>query len=385
MLFSKKKKMKYDTHISFEEKINSIESSEVKQQSYVVDLCEQMVEASKEYEEASKEYQLVTKYLNDVEIIEKFPKEELKELREAAGNVAKLTRDRNLLMNVESKITETQFEQMQGMEAEIPDAIKRLKKNEEYLDVVSKDMKYLEGEKTEWDIMKEDCAKEQKKLRTVSIVLLILFALALAIIAITSYYYIFDTQLTLVILAFFTVLIGTGITIKYQNCTSNIRKSELSKNKAITLENRVKIKYVNTKNAVDYACEKYHVKNSNDLNNIYEEYMKTVRDKERYKITNDRLEHYTKDLLFLLNKHNIYNTKDWMTHANAIVDKKEMVELKHELFVRRQKLRDTMEYNMGVISDLKKEVSERKKEFSGYSKQIDGILSQIDRLELEFK
>ena len=267
MLFSKKKKMKYDTHISFEEKINSIESSEVKQQSYVVDLCEQMVEASKEYEEASKEYQLVTKYLNDVEIIEKFPKEELKELREAAGNVAKLTRDRNLLMNVESKITETQFEQMQGMEAEIPDAIKRLKKNEEYLDVVSKDMKYLEGEKTEWEIMKEDCAKEQKKLRTVSIVLLILFALALAVIAITSYYYIFDTQLTLVILAFFTVLIGTGITIKYQNCTSNIRKSELSKNKAITLENRVKIKYVNTKNAVDYACEKYHVKNSNDFLN----------------------------------------------------------------------------------------------------------------------
>lgn len=74
-----------------------------------------------------------------------------------------------------------------------------------------------------------------------------------------------------------------------------------------------------------------------------------------------------------------------MTHANAIVDKKEMVELKHGLFVRRQKLRDTMEYNMGVISDLKKEVSERKKEFSGYSKQIDGILNQIDRLELEFK
>ena len=113
--------------------------------------------------------------------------------------------------------------------------------------------------------------------------------LPLAVIAITSYYYIFDTQLTLVILAFFTVLIGTGITIKYQNCTSNIRKSELSKNKAITLENRVKIKYVNTKNAVDYACEKYHVKNSNDLNNIYEEYMKTVRDKERYKITNGQI------------------------------------------------------------------------------------------------
>ena len=81
----------------------------------------------------------------------------------------------------------------------------------------------------------------------------------------------------------------------------------------------------------------------------------------------------------------LYDAKVWINHTDALLDAREMVELKHGLFVRRQKQRDTMEYNMGVISDLKKEVSERKKEFSGYSKQIDGILNQIDRLELEFK
>lgn len=382
MFFTKKKKIKYDTKTSFEEKIKSIEISEAKQQSYIIELCEQMVDASKEYGEIKAEYDLVTRYLKDVEILEDFPEDEVKELHEAASSVWQLTRDRNDYLQSESKITESQFAQMQELEDEIPAAIKRLKHNESYLDVVSRDMRYLEGEKTTWEINKKDSLHKQSQLRKVSVLLVVLLAIALSVLCILSMMMKFDTKLVLVVMLFFAVAIASYVIIKYQDCTEEIKKSDVSRNKAITLENRVKLKYVNTKNAVDYACEKYHVKNSYELNYMFEEYMNAVRERERFKVNSERLEYYNKELLFLLTKHDIYDIKSWMKRANAIIDKKEMVEVKHNLLVRRQKLREQMEYNLNIISNNKEEVTERKKEFTGYSKQIDGILNQIDKLEL---
>ncbi len=56
--------------------------------------------------------------------------------------------------------------------------------------------------------------------------------------------------------------------------------------------NKIKFKYVNTKNAVDYACEKYHVHNSKELTYIWEQYQdagavkrKISSDKRKLKIT----------------------------------------------------------------------------------------------------
>ena len=46
------------------------------------------------------------------------------------------------------------YAQMQQLEDEIPRAIKRLEKNESSLDVINKDLRYLEGEKVQFDI---DC------------------------------------------------------------------------------------------------------------------------------------------------------------------------------------------------------------------------------------
>ena len=78
MAFFKKKKKSDDLN-GFEERIRSIELSEPKKNEYyVVNLCEQMIDASKEYESAKKEYDLVTNYLSDIQMIEDFPEEERK-------------------------------------------------------------------------------------------------------------------------------------------------------------------------------------------------------------------------------------------------------------------------------------------------------------------
>ena len=66
------------------------QSDAVQAKNYVVDLCKQMIQASKDIEDNRSEYQLVTKYLNDIQIIEDLTDEEKKPIAECASHVCKL-------------------------------------------------------------------------------------------------------------------------------------------------------------------------------------------------------------------------------------------------------------------------------------------------------
>ena len=382
MAFFRKKKKSEEVNDGFEERIRSIELTEPKKNEYyLVNLCEQMIDASKEYESAKKDYDLVTNYLSDIQMIEDFPEDERKELNEIAGRIYNLTRERNEFLQTENKISDAQFLQMQEVEEEMPAALNRFKKNEDYLEVVKKDLRYVEGEKTEWEIVRQECVREQRQLRQISVMMLVLFVLALILLVLVANIVEIDTQLVMVILSFLAVAMGAYVMIKYQDCSREIKKSDNCKNRAIVLENRLKLKYVNTKNAVDYACERFHVKNAYELSYIYEEYLEAVKQREKFRTNNDQLEYYNKELIYTLEKQMLYDAKVWLNYTNAIIDSREMVELKHELITRRQKLRTRIEYNTNVMDNTKKELLKSKKRLDEPSAQIDQIINKIEQLK----
>ena len=382
MAFFRKKKKSGEVNDGFEERIRSIELTEPKKNEYyLVNLCEQMIDASKEYESAKKEYDLVTNYLSDIQMIEDFPEDERKELNEIAGRIYNLTRERNEFLQTENKISDAQFLQMQEVEEEMPAALNRFKKNEDYLEVVKKDLRYVEGEKTEWEIVRQECVREQRQLRQISVMMLVLFVLALILLVLVANIVEIDTQLVMVILSFLAVAMGAYVMIKYQDCSREIKKSDNCKNRAIVLENRLKLKYVNTKNAVDYACERFHVKNAYELSYIYEEYLEAVKQREKFRTNNDQLEYYNNELIYTLEKQMLYDAKVWLNYTNAIIDSREMVELKHELITRRQKLRTRIEYNTNVMDNTKKELLKSKKRLDEPSAQIDQIINKIEQLK----
>lgn len=383
MFFSKKKKKRVQEQEHFEENIRSIEKNEQeKSQFYIVELCEQMVEASKTYEETKKEYDRVTNYLNDVQIIEDYPEEERGELVEVAANISALNQERSDYLKSESRISDEQYFQMQEIESEMPAALKRFESNEKYLETVKRDLKYIEGEKTEWEIVRSECILEQKQLRKIAVLMFILSVLCIILVFLSSMIAEIDTQLGMIVIAFAAVVVGAYVFLKYQDCAKEIKKSELCQNRAIVLENRVKFKYVNTKNAVDYACQKYHVKNSYELRYLYEQYIETVREQEKIKRTNSQLEMYQKDLLAMLAKHNLYEAKTWLLNTDAIVDRREMVEVKHELLERRKNLRSRMEYNIGIVSNLKNEILDHMDEAKEYAPQVERILIRMNQLNM---
>lgn len=355
-------------------------SDEAQAKRYVIDLCEQMIAASRELEDARSEYDLVTYYLTDIQIIEELTEAERAPILDCAMHVAKLDRERNEFLKTKRKLTETQFAQMQEEEDNLPGIIRRLRDNERYMDAVKKDLTYLEGQKLQWAILRNESVQAQKNLGRAARYLLVLTATVFAMILVGAWYFQFDSALPLTIAAFVAVLAGTYVLVRYQDAAKDIRRADVNRNHAISLENHVKIKFVNIKNAVDYTCEKYHARNSQELEYVFEQYQDEAREKEKFRKTSDDLDYYSKSLVQYLTRLRMYDARVWINHANAIVDSREMVELKHNLIERRQKLRARMEYQIQIISDMKKEARRNIDRIGNCGPQIESIIRKIESI-----
>ena len=341
---------------------------------YVVDLCKQMIQASKDIEDSKSEYQLVTNYLTDIQILEDLTDAERKPILECATQVAKLEKQRTDFLKTKRRLTDTQFAQMQEEEENLPGVIRRLKANEADLDAIKRNMAYLEGKKLEWSMQRSDSAKVQKVTRTAACYLLAVFITLFAFVGILSWYLNRDLQLVFTIMGFAAVGAGAFILIRYQDSTREIRQADVNRNQAITLEN-----------PVDFICEKYHVRNAKELEFLYGQYQEEAREKETFRKTSDDLDYYTQNLLQYLTRLRMYDTRVWLTHANALVDSREMVELKHELLTRRQKLRARMEYSVGSIHEMKGEALKNMSKLGNNAYQLEQIIRKIEAMNPVFK
>ena len=197
---------------------------------------------------------------------------------------------------------------------------------------------------------------------------------------ILSWYLNRDLQLVFTIMGFAAVGAGAFILIRYQDSTREIRQADVNRNQAITLENRVKIRYVNTKNAVDFICEKYHVRNGKELEYIWECYMDAVKQKEKFEQNSDDIDYFNNRMIRELSAYRLYDSRVWIPQAAALIDHKEMVEITHNLVMRRQKLRSRMEYNAGILKEQRTEVAKFMEEMPEMRPQIQDILDSVDRL-----
>lgn len=385
MFFWKRNKKEKNFEKKFEELDTTVLSERdykdaKKIEQYVVERLEQMIEVTKEIEDEKSEYRMVTAYLNDIQLLEELPEEEHKVIEDVAVNVIQLNKARTEFLNSAKKLSDAQFSQIQQDEKEIPSAIKRLSSNEMYCDTLKKDMKYLEREKSEWILRREYLEHQQKGLKNLLYIAVGIAATAAVVLGILQVAMGIDSYYAWLILVFLTAVSVCSIYLKIQSDLSEMATAERSINRAITLLNKVKIKYVNIANAVDYACEKYHVRGAAELNQFWEYYMEAVREQEKYQRTNEDLEYFNGRLVRLLSKYKLYDAQVWVTQAIALIDAKEMVEVKHGLINRRQKLRARLEYNLGVVKEQKQEAEKLLDKVGDMRPKVEEILFAIDKL-----
>ena len=385
MFFWKRKKREQ----SFEKKMSELDSVILTEQDYrntrkieqyVVERLEQMIELAREIENEKSEYRIVTSYLNDVQLLEDMSEDERNRITEVAVNVVQLNTARTEFLNSAKKISDAQFAQMEQMENEIPDAIRRLSSNEIYSDTLKKDMNYLEREKSEWVLRKEYLAHQQRGLKNLLYVMVGMAATAAVILGILQIILEYDFFYGWLALIFVAALTVCGIYLKLQDDLSEIQTAERNRNRAVILQNKIKLKYVNIANAVEYACEKYHVKSAEDLKQQWEYYMEAVKEREKYQRTNEDLEYFNGRLVRMLTQYHLYDAQVWVTQAIALVDPKEMVEVKHALVGRRQKLRGRIEYNIGIVQEQKRETEQLLDKVGDMRPQVQQILRAMDQV-----
>lgn len=108
--------------------------------------------------------------------------------------------------------------------------------------------------------------------------------------------------------------------------------------------------------------------------------MDAVRQKERLLKNNDDLEYFTGRMMRLLQKVNLYDRKIWLNQTKALVDANEMVEIRHNLVRRRQKIREHIEENRGIVRSERNEIDRLMTEHEHYVPEIMEIIKSVDKL-----
>lgn len=347
---------------------------------FINDHCERIMVASRQIDETKVEYQAVTSYLTDMQKIDMIPKDERQNIDDAARRIITLTRDRAKYQNSNNKITDKQYRNIEKYEDEMPDELKKMKENEDYQRMIKNDMRHLEGEKGALKFQKEEIIKKQQYLKGLAVVTCVLVILLFVLFVAIEKAFQTNIQLPFIL----TILMGTVsavyIYIEARKNAYNMKVVGLKQNKAIDLLNSVKIKYINNTSVLDYSYNKYMVNNYQELSYLWEQYIKAKDAAKRYEKNTELLNFYNETLIKELKKYQVEDADIWIYQAIAIIDQKEMVEVRHRLNVRRQKLRERIDYNNQVKERSLREIKDLLKKKPNIKQEVVNILGtyQID-------
>lgn len=84
-------------------------------------------------------------------------------------------------------------------------------------------------------------------------------------------------------------------------------------------------------------------------------------------------------LVKLLRRCKLQDPNIWLRQAQALLDSKEMVEIRHGLIIRRQKLRKQMEYNAQIAQKAQDEVKDIVDKYPEYAQQILDLVTDYEK------
>lgn len=339
-------------------------------QGFVENALGQIDIANRAVADAKDEYEAITNSLKDVQIITEIPREARAELAAAADKIRELAAERESFQKSPNKIPEEQYLRMESYGENIREMMKRLDEDEKYAIVVKNDMEAVEGEKTEirYEIEEAQDRLEVYK-RLMGWVLGVLGAVSIFTLADI---FALETQYDIWIygaLACIGVALA-AIFMKQQEQRRELRFQERKLNRAISLLNRVKVRYVNIRNSIDYQYMKYGVQSAWELNHIWGIYLEMRRERELYRNSSRELHEAETELLAVLSEYQLSDPRIWVHRSAALLDDREMVEVRHDLNVRRQKLRKNMEYNRQVADSTSQSIRDFARLNTGFAEEV---------------
>ena len=347
---------------------------------YVRGCLEQIAEASREVENLQHEYQVVTSHLKDIEEIEALPENESRLLMECAKRIDTLERQQSGYKERKNRMTDEKFYQMECMEEEVQEAYEKLEKAEEYQNLIKRDLRRLDSERQAYGFRKIELRHLMKDTRSMTIVCATAVIFCLLLLLVLQYAFSFDVKIGYLAAGGIGALAITAIFLKYNDAVRELSQVESGISRLIRLQNTVKIRYVNNTHLLDYLYMKYNVKSAQELGRDYKQYLEEKDERHNYKRAEIELDSAQQELLHILRRYQVKDPMIWLYQTQALLDKKEMIEIRHNLIIRRQSLRRRMDYNKEVIAGkAKAEVKDLVENYPKYAKEILGIVAEYDK------
>lgn len=350
-------------------------------QKFIRSCVEQMRSASDELDRVSEEYNMVTAYLKDIEEIEALPTEEAQRVKDNAKKIQVYESATREYKEKKGRLTENEFLHMEKYEGVMPKPYKDMKAAEDYRELIKGDLSKLEGEKHAYQYRKGELYRDIANVKGMVTICAMALLVCLLMLLVLQYGFGMDAQLG------YIITIGVGATtltvlyVKYLDYVNQLERTEKGINKIILLKNTVNIRYVNNKNLLDYLYLKYKVNSGKELLTMWEKYQQEKEERSKNIENQEELNYYKKALIAVLKRYQLHDPDIWLHQIPALLNPKEMVEIRHGLIDRRQKLRVQMEYNKRLATEAQKEIRSTMDEYPQYRQEI---LDMVERYEREY-
>jgi len=345
---------------------------------FITECCEQMREAEREIERLTDEYAYVTGYLTDMEELEALPATEKKRLGIAAEKLLGSGQQKADFDRRSSAMSDTDFNRMERFQDSVEEAIDKLFDAEDYGRKIKRDLKRLNQEHHGFLFRKKNIVRTRTNLRGLLTISLVAFVACMLLLMILNVWLGMNVQMGYLGAVVILIAAIYVIYMKFLDSTTELKKVEKSINKLILLQNKVKIRYVNNVNLLDYLCLKYQVGSSDELQELWDKYQAEKEARAKIKRLNAELDGVTKDFVKMLSGYRIRDPHVWIKQPEAFVIKGEMVEIRHNLIAQRQQLRKQMEYNQNLAGEAREELVALTQEFPKAKPQVMKIVEQFE-------
>lgn len=371
----------YDEEWDDEEVVHQVDYTNKEQRTdYVRNCLERMADATRELENLTFEYDMVTSYLKDMEEIEALPPEESEQLKECAKRVSLLQDSKADFMERPHRISDEKYQQIERMLDEVDEGYAKLTEAEEYQDRIKQDLNRLEGEKHAYLYRKNEVMRLIADTRGMAIICVAALGLCILLLVLLQFFLDMDTKAGYLVTAAAAALAITVIYVKHVDARKELHRVETGINKIILLQNKVKIRYVNNTNLLDYLYLKYGVSSAKELIDLWENYKIEREEREKFRKAELDLDYNEQELLQILKRYQIKDPAVWLHQTEAILDHKEMVEIRHNLIIRRQSLRRRMDYNKEVVAGgSQKEIKDLVEKYPQYAKEIMAAVEEYEK------
>ena len=346
---------------------------------YILDLCKQIVDRTKDLDEQKAQYRVLSDYLMDIRKLGSLNQKQDKTLRSIVTNLITAEKAKNDYENVRHKLSEEQYVLVEANQKKMPGEITQMRGNEDDRFRLKRQIQRLEGSKSEKEIDREHNRYLRETMKKMSILLLgACAALGLLFVMIQVTSEVDMTWGTLILLFFmalfvlFTLMKNTQMRREYRRDTSEL-------NQTISMLNVARMKFASVTAAIEFLQRKYHIRTSYELNAMWDYFLeerqirlKNIQDNEDYK-------YYYRRLFKFLGELNLHDTNMWLDQTTALVNEDDMQKVKSSLVSAREKLRTHMEENKHMIEEERDEITQVMREHDYYPPEIVEIVASVDQ------